>query len=66
MLKKDRMKTKHVLAFCNLFLKVDLNCVNRFKNRFKTMIIFNTHSVFKDSCSENLVFAEKYTRWRVL
>ena len=61
MLKNDRMKTKYVFAFCNLFLKIDLNCVNRFKTRFKVMLIFNTHSVFKESCSENLEFAEKYT-----
>ena len=34
MLKKDRIKTKYVLAFCTSFLKTDLNCVNRFKNSF--------------------------------
>ena len=33
------MKTKYVLAFCNLFLKIDLNCVTRFKNRFNIMLI---------------------------
>ena len=27
----DRMKTKYVLAFCNSFLKINLNCVNRLK-----------------------------------
>ena len=31
MLMNDRMKTKHVYAFCNSFLKIDLHCVN-FKN----------------------------------
>ena len=35
MLMSDIMKVKHVLAFCNSFLKTDLNYVNRFKNRFK-------------------------------
>ena len=33
------MKTKYVLAFCNLFLKIDLNCVTRFKNRFNIMYV---------------------------
>ena len=33
------MKTKYVLAFCNLLLKIDLNCVTRFKNRFNIMLI---------------------------
>ena len=47
MLKNDIMKIKYVLAFCNLFLEVDLNCVNRFKNRFKRMLVLNTHAVFK-------------------
>ena len=44
MLMNDRMKTKYVLDFCNSFLKIDLNCVNRFKNRFKIMLIKYTCS----------------------
>ena len=47
MLKNNIMKIKYVLAFCNSFLKIDLNCVNRFKNRFKTMLVLNTHAVSK-------------------
>ena len=50
MLINDRMKTKYVLAFCNSFLKIHLDCVNRFKNRFKIMLILNTHAVFKERC----------------
>ena len=44
------MKTKYVLAFCNLFLKIDLNCVTRFKNRFNIMLILNTHAFSKEIC----------------
>ena len=29
MLMNDRMKRKYVLAYCNLFLKLDLTFVNR-------------------------------------
>ena len=47
MLKNDIMKIKYMLAFYNSFLKIDLNCVNRFKNRFKTMLVSNTHAVSK-------------------
>ena len=47
MLMNDRMKRKYVLAFCNLFLKIDLNCIDKSKNRFKIMLILNTHAVFK-------------------
>ena len=47
MLMNDRMKTcierKYVLTFCNSFLKIDLNCVNRFKNRFKIMLKSEFH-----------------------
>ena len=50
MLVNDRMKTKYVLAFCNSFLKIDLNFVNRFQNKFKIMLILNTHAVFKERC----------------
>ena len=50
---KNRVNIKYVLAFCNLFLKIDLNCVNRFKNRFKLMLILNTRAVFKDKCYLN-------------
>ena len=46
----NRMKIKYMLAFCNSFLKIDLNCVNRFKNRFKTLLILNTHAVFQERC----------------
>ena len=52
MLMNDRKKTKYVLAFCNSFLKIDLNCVNRFKNRFKIMLKSDSHLPKK-----NLLFA---------
>ena len=48
MLKNDRMKTKYVLVFCNSFPKINFNCVDKFKNRFKIILIFNTHAVFKE------------------
>ena len=44
------MKTKYVLAFCNLFLKIDLNCVTRFNNRFHNMFNLNTNAFSKEIC----------------
>ena len=46
MLMKDKMKTKYMLTLCNAFLKIDLTCANRCKNRFKIKLTLKIHMQF--------------------
>ena len=62
-----RMKTKYVFAFCNLFLKIDLNCDLMLPN-LTCLLIYSLAKCciledvsLNDTCSEKFVIlAEKY------